>query len=151
MFHECMKNIKIECHLVPDKIQRSIIFYWLLLVVMLLFVVSLFLGLVVEFEVFWLVWILQLYILIKFCLIIKNRQNQEGIIKTMHVSSCHQVADILANKWHGLPLFSKLMLKMWLQNIYSTSVILRGGLSKRKNIYIYIYIYRERERERECV
>ena len=67
----------------------------------------------------------------------------------MHVSSCHQVADILANRWIGLPLFSKLMLKMWLQNIYSTSVILRGGLSKRKNIYIYIY--RERERERGSV
>ena len=39
----------------------------------------------------------------------------------MHVSSCHQVADILANKWLGLPLFSKLMLKMWFLNIYSSS------------------------------
>ena len=42
--------------------------------------------------------------------------------KDVHVSSCHQVADILANKWLGLPLFSKHTLK----NIHT---------------YIYIYIY----------
>ena len=119
MFLERTKHIKIACHLVSDKIQKSIIFYWLLLVIMLLFVVSLFCGLVVESEVFWLVWILKLCISIKFCLIIKKIRKIKG--KAVHVSSCHQVADILANKWLGLPLFSKHTLKMWLLNIYSSS------------------------------
>ena len=77
----------------------------------------------------------------------------------MHVSSCHQVTDILANKLLGLPLFSKHMFKMWLLNIYSSPSYTNsnqwtycyfskchfegeGYVKGRIYIYIYIYVYR---------
>ena len=61
--------------------------------------------------------------------------SQPGIIKTLHVSSCHQVADIFTKKF-GMLAFSKLTNKLGLLHIYtvshqndlvkSTAVILRG-------------------------